>query len=113
MKFLDNVNCFKIIVAQYLTLSVSLECHNRQNCNTMFPILTLYNNNGKKPPRDGYGKDGKEKTDVSLEAEVRLLKMDNVNQCCMKNTRGETMWKLCSIVKYETEESYYIKVFEM
>ena len=112
MKFLDNINCFKIIVAQYLTLLVLLECHNRQNCYTMFPIPALYNNNGAKSAKKGYGKDCKEKTDVSLEAEVRILKIDNVNQCCMKNTRGETKWKLCSIVKYEIEESYYIKVFE-
>ena len=78
----------------------------------MFPLPILYNN-GKKSTKDRYGKDLKEKTDVTLEAEVRLLKMDNVNQCCMKNTRGETKWKLCSIVKYTTEKSYYIKVFEL
>ena len=74
----------------------------------MFPIPILYPNNSKEYLEIVR----KEKTYVSLEAEVRLLKLDNINQCCTKANRGETKWKLGSIVKYDIEGSYYIKVIE-
>lgn len=74
----------------------------------MFPIPILYPNNNTKYLEIVR----KEKTYVSLEAEVRLHKLDGINQCCPKTNRGETKWKLGSIVKYDIEGSYYIKVIE-
>ena len=77
----------------------------------MFPIPTLYNKIGNKISHVGYGQVNKEKTCVCLEAEVRLIKMDNVHQVGLNNVRSEARWKICSIIKYEMNGCYYIKVF--
>ena len=56
-----------------------------------------------------------EKTYVLLEAQVTILKIDNVDQYGLKKKKVKTgaKWKLLTLVKYDIEGSYYIEVIGM
>ena len=73
--------------------------------------------NGIKDKRKKYPnvKTKDEKTYVFFEAQVSILKIDNVDQCGLKKKKVKTgaKWKLLTLVKYDIEGSYYIEVIDM
>ena len=54
-----------------------------------------------------------EKRYVFLEAEVRLLKIDNIDQSSLKKVKKGAEWKLLTVVRYDIEGSYYIEVISI
>ena len=61
----------------------------------------------KKPPKECVN--AKDRY-VILEAEVRLFKIDNVDQYGLKKVKTGGKWKLFTVAKYDMEGSYYIEV---
>ena len=66
-----------------------------------------------KPQPSGPANARNEKRYVFLEAEVRLLKIDNIDQSSLKKVKNRGKWKLLTIVRYDIEGSYYIEVIGM
>ena len=72
----------------------------------MFPILEYRRNKCLSPNRDRYKK---EIASVCLKADVRVLQQDKDRRGFLEYL-GNKAWKTCSIIKYEIQGSYYIKV---
>ena len=72
----------------------------------MFPIFKSRKN---KCLASNKNRHNKEIASVCLKADVRVLQQDNDRRSFLEYIRNDA-WKTCSIIKYEIQGSYYIKV---